>query len=128
MNIEITAVTQAKVTINGQALAREYAESILLPLMVAAQGKNSPAILKVAQAFATAGLSLKTVPAANGAYQTHLAEQAQLEARRKAEAEADYQRCRVPTAQEIAEKKAKRLREAQAVREHAERIRSQMGR
>lgn len=66
MNIEITAVTQAKVTINGQALAREYAESILLPLMVAAQGKNSPAILKVAQAFATAGLSLKAVPAANG--------------------------------------------------------------
>lgn len=128
MNIIITAVTPAKATINGQPLAREYAEGVLLPLLVAAQGKDHGSALKVAQAFATAGLSLQASPVAFRVYRDHLVEQAQLEARQRAEAQAHAERCHAPTPKEIAEKKAERERKAQAIRDHGARIRSQLGR
>ncbi|MBU3054953.1 hypothetical protein [Pseudomonas indica] len=128
MNITITAVTPTKATINGQPLAREYAEGVLLPLLIAAQGKDHAGIFKVAQAFAIASLPLGASPIAARVYREHLAEQAQLEARQRAEAQAHAERCRVPSPQEIAENKAKRERQAQAIREHGERLRAQLGR
>jgi hypothetical protein len=128
MNIIITAVTPAKATINGQPLAREYAEGVLLPLLVAAQGKDHAGILKMAQAFTTAGLSVKGSPMAMRIYRDHLTEQAQLEARRLAEAQEHAERCRVPTPQEIAEKKAARIAEAARIREQGAAIRAQLGR
>lgn len=128
MNIDITAVTPTKVTLNGQSMAREYAETLLLPMLVASQGKNYSAVLKVSKAFAAAGLSLKAVPEAAHSYQVHMAEQAQLEARQLAEAQVHAERCRVPTAREIAEKKAERERQAQVIRDHGAMLRSQMGR
>lgn len=127
MNITITAVTPAKATINGQPLAREYAEGVLLPLLVAAQGKDHANIQKMAQAFATAGLSLQASPEAVRVYRDHLAEQAQLAARQRAEAQAHAERCHIPTPKEIAERKAERERKAQAIRDHGARIRSQLG-
>lgn len=127
MNIIITAVTPAKATINGQPLAREYAEGVLLPLLVAAQGKDQSGVLKVAQAFASAGLSLQASPMAMRVYRDHLAEQAQLEARLQAEAQEHAARCRVPTPQEIAEKKAARQAEVIRVREIGAARRAQLG-
>lgn len=128
MNITITAVTPAKATINGQPLAREYAEGVLLPLLVAAQGKDHANIQKMAQAFATAGLSLQASPEAVRVYRDHLAEQAQLEARQRAEAQAHAERCHIPTPKEIAERKAERERKAQAIRDHGATVRAQLGR
>lgn len=128
MNIIITAVTPTKATINGQQLAREYAEGVLLPLLVAAQGKDQSGVLKVAQAFASAGLSLQASPMAVRVYRDHLAEQAQLEARRAAEAQAHAERCRVPTPKEIAEKKAARIAEAARIRDIGATMRAQLGR
>nr|WP_100548968.1 MULTISPECIES: hypothetical protein [unclassified Pseudomonas] len=128
MKIIITAVTPTKATINGQPMAREYAEGILLPLLVAAQGKDHAGVLKVAKAFSLAGLPLDASPVASRVHSEHLTEQARLEARQRAEAQAHAERCRVPTPQEIAEKKAKREREALAIREHGARLRAQLGR
>lgn len=128
MSITITAVTPTKATINGQLLAREYAEGVLLPLLVAAQGKDQSGVLKVAQAFASAGLSLQASPMAVRVYRDHVAEQAQLEARQRAEAQAHASRCHIPTPKEIAERKAERERKAQAIRDHGAQIRSQLGR
>lgn len=127
MNITITAVTPTKATINGQPLVREYAEGVLLPLLVAAQGRDHAGVFKVAKAFALAGLSLEASPVASRVYRGHLAEQAQLEARQHAESQAHAERCHVPTPQEIAEKKAERERKAQAIRDHGARLRSQLG-
>lgn len=128
MNINITAVTPSKATVNGQPMAREYVETLLLPLLVAAHGKNYSGILQVAQVFAAAGLSLSASPEAARSYREHMAEKAALEARQIAEAKANAKRCRVPTPQEIAEKKAERARQAQAIRERGERLRAQLGR
>jgi hypothetical protein len=128
MNIIITAVTPAKVTLNGQALAREYAETILLPLLVAAQGQNEASVIKVAEAFASAGLSLSGAPVAFRVYKEHLTERAAFEARQRAEAKANAARCRVPTPKEIAESRAKRERDAAAIRAHGAAIRAANGR
>ncbi|NWL78925.1 hypothetical protein DM872_18930 [Pseudomonas taiwanensis] len=128
MNIEITPVTPSKVTVNGQPLAREYVEGILLPLLVAAQGGNHAGVFKVAKAFALAGLSLDASPVASRVYREHLAEQAQLEARQRAESRVHAERCQVPTPQEIAEKKAKRIAEAARIRDIGAAMRAQLGR
>lgn len=124
MNIIITAVTPESVTINGQELARGYAESILLPLMVAAQGQNHAAIIKVAEAFDTAGLALEAAPEASRIYRSHkITKQAERE-RLLAEARANAERCREPSRQEIAEQIAKREQMAREIREHGERLRA----
>ena len=128
MNIVITAVTPAKVTINGQPMAREYAEGVLLPLLVAAQGKNQSAVLKVAEVFTTAGLSLQACPGTAHDYRCRLAEQAALKAQQLAEAKASAERCRVPTPKEIAEKKAARAAEAARIRDIGAAMRAQLGR
>lgn len=128
MKLIITAVTPVKATVNGQPMAREYVEGVLLPLLVAAQGKDHSGVLKVATAFAEAGLSLSASPVASRVHGEYMAEQARLEARQRAEAQAHAERCRVPTPQEIAEKKAKRQANALAIREHGERLRAQSGR
>lgn len=127
MNITIAAVTSSQATINGQPLAREYVEGVLLPLLVAAQGKDHSGVLKAAQAFADVGLSLQASPVAVRVYANHVTEQAQVKARLLAEAQAHAHRCQVPTAKEIAERKAERERRAQAIRDHGARIRSQLG-
>ncbi len=124
MNIIITAVTPESVTINSQELARSYAESILLPLMVAAQGQNHAAIIKVTEAFDTAGLALEAVPEASRIYRSHkITKQAERE-RLLAEARANAERCREPSRQEIAEQIAKREQMAREIREHGERLRA----
>lgn len=127
MQIIITAVTPKTVEVQGQKLTREYAEGILLPLLVAAQGKNYAGISKVSQAFVTAGLRLEGSPEAVRVYHEHLSEKLAQEARQRAEAKANAERCYVPTPQEIAAKKAKRQADAEAIKAHGQVIRSVMG-
>lgn len=65
--INITAVTPETVCIHGQTLAREYAETVLLGLLIASEGENHAGIVKVAEAFTGAGLSLEAHPKASRA-------------------------------------------------------------
>ncbi|MAX93466.1 MAG: hypothetical protein CMK99_22490 [Pseudomonas sp.] len=128
MKITVSNVTPETVCIHGQTLAREYAELVLLPLLVAAEGQNHPAIVKVADAFATAGLSLEGSPEASRLYRSHQHQQRVEQERLKAEAEAHARRCHVPTPQEIAQQIAERERKAREIREHGERLRAARGR
>ncbi len=125
MNINITAVTPETANVNGQELARSYAESILLPLMVASKGQNHAAVIKVVQAFDTAGLSLEATPEASRIYRGHLLEQQREKERLQAEARANAERCREPSRQEIAEYHAEKERKAREIREHFARVRTQ---
>ncbi|MBK59836.1 hypothetical protein N8H22_04935 [Stutzerimonas stutzeri] len=125
MNINITAVTPETANVNGQELARSYVESILLPLMVASKGQNHAAIIKVAQAFDNAGLSLEAIPEASRIYRGHLLEQQREKERLQAEARANAERCREPSRQEIAEYHAEKERKAREIREHFARVRTQ---
>jgi hypothetical protein len=124
MNIIITAVTPQTVDIQGQTLTREYAEQILLPLLVASKAQNHAGIIKVVQAFATAGLSLQSVPEAARIYQGHLIEQQKEKDRLKAEAAAHAERCREPSAKEIAEYHAEKRRREAEIRAHFEALRA----
>lgn len=128
MKITVSCVTPENVTINGQELARSYAESILLPLMVAAQGQNHAAIIKVAEAFDTAGLTLEGVPEVSRIYQGHKVQKQAERERLLAESRANAERCREPSRQEIAEQIAKREQMAREIREHGERLRAARGR
>ena len=125
MNINITAVTPETANVNGQELARSYVESILLPLMVASKGQNHAAVIKVVQAFDTAGLSLEAIPEASRIYRGLLLEQQREKERLQAEARANAERCREPSRQEIAEYHAEKERKAREIREHFARVRTQ---
>lgn len=127
MKITVSNVTPETVSIHGQTLAREYAELVLLPLLVAAEGQNHPAIVKVAEAFATAGLSLEGSPEASRVYRLHQNQQRAERERLQAEAKAHAERCRVKTADEIAQEIAERERKAREVREHGARLRAANG-
>ena len=128
MNITVSNVTPETVCICGQTLARSYTESILLPLLVAAQGQNHAGIIKVAEAFDTAGLSLEGSPDAFRIYRSHQNEKRVQREREQAEARAHAERCRVPTANEIAQQNAERERQFREIREHGERLRAARGR
>lgn len=128
MNITVSNVTPETVCMCGQTLARSYTESILLPLLVAAQGQNHAGIIKVAQAFDTAGLSLDGSPEAFRIYRSHQNEKRMQQERLQAEARAHAERCRIPTAQEIAAANAERERQAREICEHGARLRAARGR
>jgi hypothetical protein len=100
-----------EVTLNGQPLAREYVETILLPLMILECGKNETRQARVLAAFDEAGLSLDEVPSAARAwrYSVRVAEE---ERQRAAEA---YRRN-----QEIMRPKSEREK-AQKAKDQAER-------
>ncbi len=128
MNIAITAVTPQSVTINGQELAREYVETVLLGLLVASAGENHAGIVKVAEAFALAGLSLEAHPKASRLYDGHRIEKQREKERLEAEVRAHAERCREPSRQEIAEYRAEKERRAREIREHGARLRAARGR
>ncbi|BFN28404.1 hypothetical protein PSCT_01827 [Pseudomonas sp. SCT] len=125
MNINITAVTPETANVNGQELARSYVESILLPLMVASKGQNHAAVIKVAEAFDNAGLSLEATTEASRIYRGHLLEQQREKERLQAEARANAERCREPSRQELADYHAEKERKAREIREHFARVRTQ---
>jgi len=127
MKFNITDVTPETVCIHGQTLAREYAEVVLLNLMVAAMGNNHSGIVTIAETFVAAGLSLEAHPKALRLYNEHLSEIAAEEARALQEAQAHAARCRVETPQEIAEYHAEKARRTREIREHGQRMRAARG-
>lgn len=125
--LSITAVTPETVCIHGQTLAREYAETVLLGLLVASEGENHAGIVKVAEAFVEAGLSLEAHPKASRLFAAHVLEKQREKERLEAEARAHAERCREPSRQEIAEYRAEKERRAREIREHGARLRAARG-
>lgn len=121
MNINVSNVTDTQATVCGQEVTREYAENILLPMLVSTAKSKQGAIVK---AFDEAGLSITAVPDAAREYALEKRKEAEERARMLAEAAAHAERCRVPTEREIAQAKADREARAAAIREHGQRIRA----
>lgn len=128
MKIIITKATPLKVTVNGQELNRSFAEEVLLPLCVNAQGDNDAAIVNVAKAFDGAGLNLLGSPKAVRLFTQFKIQEHESNTRREAEAQAHAERCAQPTREEIAKKQAEREDKAAAIRAHGQQMRATRGR
>ena len=124
MQINITKVLKNEVTVSGQTLSREYVENVMLPLLMAQCGRNNGSKFNVIKAFDEAGLSLKAIQEDALTYFETKREEAQKKARIQAEANAHAERFRECTPRELAEAKAKRAAQAEAIREHGARIRA----
>ena len=127
MNVVITNVTPKSVELYGQTLARSFAESIMLPLLVAQAGKDRVKITKVAEEFDVAGLSLSAVPEASRFLFEQRQEQSLIEQERQVMAQDSAARTYMPTAREIAEKRLERERKANEVKAHGAAIRATSG-
>ncbi|WP_150547297.1 hypothetical protein [Pseudomonas marincola] len=124
MNVEITTPLKNEVTISGQKLSREYAENILLPMLVAQCQTAKAKQFEIVKIFSEAGLSLSAIPDVAREFRQDQAEKAAERLRRQAEAQAHAERCRVATPRELAELKAQREARAAAIREHGEQVRA----
>lgn len=122
MLISITQVTQSKATVCGQVVSREYAENILLPMLVSQCGTLYGRQIEVIKAFTEAGLSTSACPEATQRFHQDRHEKAQERARAQAEAQWHAERCYEPTAREIAQAKADRESRAAAIRTHANQL------
>ncbi len=124
MQIKITKVLKNEVTVCGQTLTREYAENIMLPMLVAQCGTVKGRQFEVVKAFDEAGLSLAAVPEVAREYASDKVEKAREQARRQAEADAHAERFREWTPRELAQAKADKEARAAAIREQGERVRA----
>jgi hypothetical protein len=124
MTISITNVTPKSVELYGQTLTRQYAELIMLPLLVSQAGKDRVKVTKVAKAFEDAGLSLSAVPDASRFLFEQRQEQAEAERQRQVLAQDAVNRVQPLTQREIAEKRQERERKAAQIRAHGEAVRS----
>lgn len=124
MKLNIENVTDSSVTVNAQPLARPYVEEVLFPLMVATQGQNETKVVHIAEAFDAAGLSLAAAPSALRTLREYQQEQRIREEKARQEAAWHEERCRIPTLEEIAQKRAERASRDAAIRAHGERIRA----
>ena len=124
MKITITNVLKNEVTVSGQTLSREYAENILLPLLIDQCGTVQSRKLEIVKVFAEAGLSLDAVPEAAREYAIDKSEKARLRLRQQAEANAHAERLREATPRELAQAKADKEARAAAIREQGDRVRA----
>lgn len=124
MQISITNVTKSEATVCGQVVTREYAEAILLPILVSQCGTLYGRQMEVIKAFTEAGLNTGACPEATQRYRHNQYEKAAERARLQAEADAHAERLRVPTERELAKAKQDREATARAYREHGESIRA----
>ncbi|PPA03065.1 hypothetical protein C4E44_16085 [Pseudomonas sp. MWU12-2312b] len=124
MQINITNVLKDEVTVSGQTLRREYAETIMLPLLMAQCGRNNSAKFGVIKAFDEAGLSLKAIQEdALTYFETKREERAKREQVQR-EVDAHAERLREWSPRELAQAKADRAAKAAALREHGIRMRA----
>jgi hypothetical protein len=124
MQIQITNVLKNEVTVSGQTLSREYAENIMLPMLIAQCATVQSRKLEIVKVFAEAGLSLDAVPEAAREYAIDKSEKARLRLRQQAEANAHAERLREATPRELAQAKADKEARAAAIREQGERVRA----
>lgn len=122
MKITITNVLKDEVTVSGQTLSREYAENIILPMLIAQCATVQSRKLEIVKVFAEAGLSLDAVPEAAREYAIDKSEKARLRLRQQAEHEARAECLREWTPRELAQAKKDREARAAAIREQSRRV------
>lgn len=122
MNITITKVLKNEVTVSGQTLNREYAESVMLPLLMAQCGRNNGTKFGVIKAFEEAGLSLKAIQEDAQVYFMTKREQKATREQLQREADERAERLREWTPRELAQAKADREARAAAIREQAQKV------
>ncbi|WP_457265927.1 hypothetical protein [Pseudomonas sp. P5_C3] len=122
MKITITNVLKDEVTVSGQTLSREYAENIILPMLIAQCATVQSRKLEIVKVFAEAGLSLDAVPEAAREYAIDKSEKARLRLRQQAEHEARAECLREWTPRELAQAKADKEARAAAIREHGAKV------
>jgi hypothetical protein len=126
--LNIQKVTNETVEVSGQPLARAYAETVMLPMLIAGCAQDFSKSNVILEQFDSAGLCLKAAPSMqlNRFYMVR-EEQAQAAARRQRDADDHAARCLVPTIKDIATKKAEREAKAASVRSHFASLRAQKG-
>lgn len=124
MLINITNVLKNEVTISGQTLSREYAEAIMLPMLVAQCATVQSRKFEIVKTFDEAGLSLAAIPEVARDYAIDKAEKARERLRQQAEANDHAERLREWTPRELAQAKANREARAADIREQGNRVRA----
>ncbi|VVP97541.1 hypothetical protein [Pseudomonas fluorescens] len=122
MKITITNVLKDEVTVSGQTLAREYVESIMLPLLMAQCGRNNGSKFAVIKAFDEAGLSLMAIQEDALTYFETKREEQVKKAREQLEVKAAAERLREWKPRELAQAKADKEARAAAIREQSAKV------
>ena len=131
MQLNIQKVTPETVEVQGQAVARAYAEGVMLATLIAAAGSNKPAQEAIVSQYLDAGLSAGAFPAIVRAIETRKLVAQREQAERIAEARAHAERCKSyegGSALEVARRRAAREAREDKYRAIGVAIRSANGR
>jgi hypothetical protein len=128
MQVTITDVKKDMVTVSGQPTHRHYAETVLLPMLMANAGRNNAAKFETIKVFHEAGLSLKAIPDDASIYFLTLQDNERIRKEKLKLSQEAAERCREDTPKEIAEAKRFREERAAAIREQSRRVRASSSR
>ena len=131
MQLNIQKVTPETVEVQGQVVARAYAEGVMLATLIATAGTNKPAQEAIVSQYLDAGLSAGAFPAIVRAIETRKLVAQREQAERIAEARAHAERCKSyegGSALEVARRRAARETREDKYRAMGVAIRSANGR
>ena len=131
MQLNIQKVTPETVEVQGQVIARAYAEGVMLATLIATAGTNKPAQEAIVGQYLDAGLSAGAFPAIVRAIETRKLVAQREQAERIAEARAHAERCKSyegGSALEVARRRADREAREREYQEVGRAIRSANGR
>lgn len=131
MQLNIQKVTPETVEVQGQVVARAYAEGVMLATLIATAGTNKPAQQAIVSQYLDAGLSAGAFPAIVRAIETRKLVAQREQAERIAEARAHAERCKSyegGSALEVARRRAAREAREREYQEVGRAIRSANGR
>lgn len=131
MQLNIQKVTPETVEVQGQVVARAYAEGVMLATLIATAGTNKPAQEAIVSQYLDAGLSAGAFPAIVRAIETRKLVAQREQAERIAEARAHAERCKSyegGSALEVARRRAARETREDKYRAIGVAIRSANGR
>ena len=131
MQLNIQKVTPETVEVQGQVVARAYAEGVMLATLIATAGTNKPAQEAIVSQYLDAGLSAGAFPAIVRAIETRKLVAQREQAERIAEARAHAERCKSyegGSALEVARRRAAREAREREYQKVGRAIRSANGR
>lgn len=131
MQLNIQKVTPETVEVQGQVVARAYAEGVMLATLIATAGTNKPAQEAIVGQYLDAGLSAAAVPAIVRGIETRKLVAQREYAERIAEANAHAERFKSyegGSALDVARRRAKREERERKYQEISRAIRSANGR
>lgn len=131
MQLNIQKVTPETVEVQGQVVARAYAEGVMLATLIATAGTNKPAQEAIVSQYLDAGLSAGAFPSIVRAIETRKLVAQREQAERIAEANAHAERCKSyegGSALEVARRRAARETREDKYRAMGVAIRSANGR